>query len=306
MIARKLANKTPLGRRLYRIAALKRTKAASKMPDEVFLKWRFRENAGYKLDLTNPKTFNEKIQWLKLYDRNPLYTVLVDKYQVREFIANVWGEQHLIPLLGVWDDPDEIVFDDLPEKFVLKCNHDSGGVHICTDKKNCNRKEIVEALKKQLKTDYYLVGREWAYHDVPRKVIAEKYMVDDSGYELKDYKVFTFSGRAEYIEVDYDRFVNHHRNFYDRKWNYVPFTTLYPTDPDREIDRPDNLDEMISAAELLANAAGNPSFIRIDFYLIHNQLFFGEFTLHHGGGMERFYPPEYDRLLGDMIVLPQK
>ena len=152
----------------------------SKTPDDVFLKKAFRVNMHQELNLDNPQTFNEKLQWLKLYNRKPEYTMMVDKYKVREYVADTLGEEYLIPLLGVWDDPDEIDFDALPNQFVLKCNHNSGlGMCICKDKSKLDIEKVKKELKKGLKQDYYLTGREWPYKDVPRKIVCEKFMTND-------------------------------------------------------------------------------------------------------------------------------
>lgn len=274
--------------------------------DKVWIQIVYYHSLHKFVNFNNPVTFNEKIQWLKLYDKRKDLHFLMDKYAVREFVKKNWGEEHLFPILGVWNDPDSISFDDLPNQFVLKCNHDSGSVYICKDKSSFDKKGVVKKLKRNLKHNYFYAGREYGYKFIQRKVFAEKYMVDESGYELKDYKVFTFGGNVQYIQVDYDRFTDHHRNFYDRNWNYVPFTTCYPTDPDRQIKKPENLDELIEAAEKLACATGNPAYLRIDLYDINNHLYFGELTFYHGSGNERFYPESYDKKLGDLINLSKK
>ena len=272
--------------------------------DKTYLRFKYWLNMDKKLDLKNPKTFNEKLQWLKLYNRKPEYTRMVDKYAVREYIKEKLGEEYLIPLLGVWDSPDDIDFDKLPNQFVLKCNHNSGlGMCICKDKLKLDIDKVKKELKKGLKQNYYLTGREWPYKDVPRKIVAEKYMVDESGTELKDYKLFCFNGKVQYIQVDFDRFTNHKRNFYDTAWNYVPFTTCYPTDASRIIDRPILLEKMIYIAEQIARSLGGVPVVRIDLYYIVDRIYFGEITFYHGSGYEKFYPSEWDYKLGKMIDL---
>lgn len=275
------------------------------IPDESYLKLMYYSNIGKKLNIDIPKTFNEKIQWLKLYDRKELYRKLADKYEVRSFVKAVCGDKvKLIPLIGVWNSPEEVDFSILPESFVLKCNHNSGkGMCICKDKGKLDYKFALENLKRGFREDYFWIGREWQYRNIEKKILVEKYMVDDSGSELKDYKVFVFNGKAMYIQVDYNRFTNHRRNFYDCKWNYVPFTTLYSTDPNYKVNCPWCLRELKEYAELLTKAAGTPPFLRVDFYIIKNEIYFGEITFHHGSGMEPFYPAEYDEILGKMIVL---
>lgn len=283
---------------------LKRLGLLDRLDDEKYLKKQFYAVTRKKLDLNNAITFNEKIQVLKLIDRKELYTSLVDKYEVRKFVEKNLGKEYLIPLIGVWDDPEQIDFSLLPEQFVLKCNHNSGvGMCICKNKNDIDIKTVRKELRKGLDENYYLSGREWPYKNVKRKVIAEKYMVDESGTELKDYKLFTFDGKVHYIQVDYDRFTDHHRNFYDLEWNYVPFTTLYPTNPNRKIAKPVCLERLIKSAEVLAKAAGTPRFVRVDFYVINDHIYFGEMTFYHGSGYEKFYPEEYGEKLGDLIKL---
>lgn len=232
---------------------------------------------------------------------------MVDKYAVREFVADVIGKEHLIPLIGVWSRPEDIDFAALPDQFVLKCNHNSGdGMYICKDKRRLKKtdvRRIKMRLKKALKVNYYYLGREYAYKNVDRKIVCEQYMTDESGYELKDYKIFTFGGKAYCIEVDYDRFTDHHRNFYSTSWGYLPFTTQYPTNPEHVIKRPECLEEMIVLAEKLAKAAGSPAFLRVDFYVVEGKTYFGELTFHHDGGCGKFMPKEWDERLGELIVL---
>lgn len=171
----------------------------------LYLRMRFKQRCGRSLNLAEPKTFNEKLQWLKLYNRKPEYTVMVDKYKVREYIAQMIGEEYLIPLLGVWDDPEDIDFDALPNRFVLKCNHNSGlGMCICKDKSKLDITKVKAELRKGLQQNYYLSSREWPYKDVPRKIIAEKYMEDASG-DLKDYKFYCFNGEMKFVMINSDR-----------------------------------------------------------------------------------------------------
>lgn len=274
------------------------------LPDKPYLDLMFRARMGYRLNFDYPVSFNEKMQWLKLYNRHDYFTSLVDKYEVRGFIKETIGEQYLIPLVGYWDDVDKINFDALPKQFVLKCNHNSGtGMCICRDKNTLEIGKVKEDLKKGLAENYYLIHREWPYKNVKRKVICEKYMVDESGYELKDYKFFVFNGEPCYIQVDYDRFTDHHRNFYDLDWKYQPFTTLYPTNPNKKIVKPVNLDEMINIARKIASKIKDTPFVRIDLYNVNGRVFFGEITFFHGSGYEKFYPSEFDIKLGKMITI---
>ena len=272
------------------------------MPDEVYLRLKWRHTMGYDLDLEHPRTFNEKLQWLKLFDRRSIYTQMVDKYRVREFVAQKIGAEHLIPSLGVWDSPDEIDFAALPEQFVLKCNHNSGtGMCVCTDKSQLDTARVKAELRRGLSENYYLHGREWPYKDVPRKIVGEKFMVDESGTELKDYKIFCFDGEPRMIQVDYDRFCGHKRNLYTLDWQYIPAEIEYPTDPEHVIPRPKPLEEMLDLARTVS--AGFPH-VRTDFYVIGRQIYFGELTFYHGSGHEHMRPAELGLRMGDWLTLP--
>lgn len=285
----------------YRIRVNSKLGLYDNLQDIDFIKLLFKASMGYKLPIENPKTFNEKLQWLKLYDRKPEYTIMVDKYKVRDYIAEKIGRDYLIPLIGIWDDPDDIDFDLLPNKFVLKCNHNSGGVFICKNKNNFDIIKVKKELKKELKRDYYLSGRERPYKDVPRKIICEEYMVDESGYELKDYKIFCFSGEPKFIQMDYDRFSNHKRKFYNLNWEEVEIKLVYGRDYTK-IERPRYLDELLELSRILSN---NIPFLRIDFYIINDKIYFGELTFYPESGFGEFTPKNRDRLLGDLINLPK-
>ena len=271
------------------------------LSDEAYLKRKYRAFFRKELNLENPQTFNEKIQWLKLYDRKPEYTVMVDKYRVREYIAQKIGEEYLIPLLGVWEDPEEIDFDALPDQFVLKCNHNSGyGMCICKDKSKLNIKKVKRGLKKSLETDYYLTGREWPYKDVPRRIIAEKYMTDGSGTELMDYKVMCFSGKVKLIQVHRGRFTNHTQDYYDADWNKKDIYQMC-AQTDIVMERPCFLDQMLTLSEQLS---ANIPQLRVDWYAINNKLYFGELTLYDASGFDSFEPSEWDDTMGSWINLP--
>ena len=229
---------------------------------------------------------------------------MVDKYSVREYIAETIGEQYLIPLLGVWSDPGEIDFDALPSQFVLKCNHNSGGgMCFCTDKSQLDIPKVKRELSKAMLENYYMQSREWPYKNVCRRIIAEKYMVDESGTQLKDYKVFCFNGSPYCIQVDFDRFTEHKKNLYSLDWSLLDFSFNYPSHPEITIERPKNLDKMLKLAEKLS--AGIP-YVRIDFYSIHTKLYIGEITFFPASGYGKFSPEKYDRIFGDMIQLPDK
>ena len=275
------------------------------MDDKTYLKLVYRGHFGKKLNLDNPITFNEKLQWLKLYNRKPEYTIMVDKVKAKEYVANIIGEEHIIPTLGVWDDPDDIDFDKLPDQFVLKCNHNSGiGLCICKDKSKLDIEKVKEGLRKGLKEDFYLMGREWPYKNVPRKILAEKYMVDDSGPDLKDYKMMCFNGKVMCTYVCMNRFEEGGLkiNFYDRNWKRLPFERSQKPASINDVNIPTGYSKMLELAERLSK---NIPFLRTDFYEIGGELFFGEITFYPVSGLEEFSPEKWDENLGKLIVLPE-
>ena len=270
--------------------------------DKTYLRFKYWLNMDKKLDLKNPKTFNEKLQWLKLYNRKPEYTMMVDKYAVREYIKEKLGEEYLIPLLGVWDSPDDIDFGKLPNQFVLKCNHNSGlGMCICKDKSKLDINKVKKELKKGLRQDYYLTSREWPYKDVPRKIVAEKYMEERLNTELNDYKLMCFNGKVQCSFVCSERFSDDGLKvtFFDRDWNVLPFERHYPKSVNA-IEKPKTYEKMVEFAEILSK---DIPFVRVDFYEISGKLYFGELTFFPGSGYEEFEPEEWDYKLGKMIDL---
>ena len=273
------------------------------VPDSWYLRMKYKQCMGCSLNLSNPKTFNEKLQWLKLHDRKPEYTMMVDKYAVRKYIADTIGEEYLIPLLGVWDNPDDIDFDALPNQFVLKCNHNSGlGMCICKDKSKLNIEKVKAGLKKGLGQDYYLTCREWPYKDVPRKIVCEKYMTDSRTNDLYDYKFFCFGGAVKCFKVDYDRFIEHHANYFDKNGNILPFGEAdLPPIYDKNIKMTKNLEKMCELAEKLT--ARKP-FLRADFYDVEGKIYFGELTFYPASGMGKFTDDSWDEWLGKWLKLP--
>ncbi len=272
------------------------------LDDASYLKRAFKCYMGKELNLDSPKTLNEKLQWLKLYNRKPEYTMMVDKYAVRKYIADTIGEEYLIPLLGVWDNPDDIDFNALPNQFVLKCNHNSGlGMCICKDKSKLDIAKVKAELRKGLKQDYYLTSREWPYKDVPRKIVCEKYMEDCQVHELIDYKFMCFNGAVKCSFTCSERFSESGLKvtFFDKDWNVMPFERHYPASKNPPT-KPINYDKMIQFSEKLSK--GIP-FIRVDFYEINGKLFFGELTFYPGSGFEEFTPEEWDYRLGDFLKL---
>lgn len=274
------------------------------LDDATYLKMMYKVNMGESLNLDFPQTFNEKLQWLKIHDRNPLYTSLVDKYEVKKYVAARIGQQYIIPTLGVWNHFDDINFDSLPNQFVLKCTHDSGGIVICKNKKELDKEAAKNLLEKCLERNYYWYGREWPYKNVKPRIIAEKFLADDDNVDLKDYKLMCFSGHLKATFVCSNRFSDTGLcvTFFDKEWKRLPFERHYPSD-NREICKPDSYNEMIRLAEILSQ--GIP-FVRVDFYEVKGKTYFGELTFYPGNGMEEFTPKKWDKILGDMIVLPKE
>lgn len=282
------------------------------MDDKTFLKLRYRASFGKKLNLEHPVTFNEKLQWLKLYNRMPEYTIMVDKVKAKDYVAKLIGAEHIIPTLGVWDSPDEIDFDSLPNQFVLKCNHNSGlGMCICRDKSTLDISEVKKALWKGLKEDYYLQGREWPYKNVPRKILAEKYMVDseydkkaigkEDLQELTDYKFFCFGGEPFMMYVSHDHAEHATTDFFDMNYKLLP---IRMKDPNSENPPayPKEFEEMKQYARMLSK---NIPHLRVDFYVINHHVYFGEMTFFHNAAFSPVKPASWEIKLGNMINLPK-
>ncbi|MBQ8066132.1 MAG: glycosyl transferase [Prevotella sp.] len=270
--------------------------------DRVYLKLLFPLCTGYKLNLDNPQTYNEKLQWLKLYDRRPEYVQMVDKAEAKKYVAGVIGEEHIIPTIAVYNHAEDIDFDALPDQFVLKCTHDSGGVVICRDKSQLNRKEAVKKLSKALKVGYFYQNREWPYKNVVPRIIAEKYITND-GNQLIDYKWFCFDGQPQFMFIATDRYSEHEEtkfDFYDMSFQHLPFTNGHPN-ASIKLERPIGFETMKQLAAKLSQ--GMPQ-VRVDFYDVNGQIFFGEITFFHWSGMKPFVPSEWDLKFGQYIHLP--
>lgn len=274
------------------------------LKDSTFLKLKYKKIFNKKLDLNNPKTYNEKLQWLKLYDRKEIYTTMVDKYKVKDYVASIIGDEYLIPTLGVYNSYDEIDFSKLPEKFVLKPNHTSGNVYICNDKNNINYNKLRKMCNKWLKRDYYLIHREWPYKNVERKLVIEEYMEDDNDKELRDYKFFCFDGKVKYLFVATNRQGegDTYFDFFDEKYNHLNITNGHPNAPEIP-HKPYNYDKMV---ELAGKLSKNIPHVRVDFYEVNNKIFFGEMTFYHWSGYVPFEPSEWDYKFGELIKLPKR
>ena len=272
------------------------------IPDGLYLRFRYFVLMKKVLRLRKPVTFNEKLQWLKLHDRRPIYTTMVDKCEAKKFVAERIGEQYIIKTLGVWNTFDEIDFDQLPNQFVLKCTHDSGGLVIVNDKSKLDIEQARNKIEKCLKINYFWNGREWPYKNVKPRIIAEDYIAVE-GEDLRDYKFFCFNGKVECFKIDFDRFIEHRANYYTPQGEMLPFgEAVCPPDFDRNIEMPSNLDLMIELAKKLSV---DTSFVRVDFYNVRGNIYFGELTFFPGSGAGPFIPSIWDEKLGDLLQLPK-
>lgn len=277
------------------------------MPDEIYLKLEYRVLTGKKLHLNPPVTFNEKIQWLKLHDRKPIYRKLADKYQNRKFVKENIGEEYLVPLLGVWENAEEIDFETLPHRFVLKCTQGYGGMVICHDKSKLDIEQVKKSLNRTLATDFYPRGREWAYGRTEPKIIAEKMIDDGGGTRPADYKFMCMNGKVRCVCVS--RSLGDEKkgcvSFFQPDGRRAPFKRVdYPEYP-VENPMPACFEEMKEAAEKLAQSSGAP-FIRVDFYEMNEKAYFSEFTFYPCGGTMFLDPPEYDEILGKYLDIEEK
>lgn len=271
------------------------------LDDKKYLKIKYFIKLRERLNLKNPQTFNEKLQWLKINDRKDIYTTMVDKYMVKEYVANIIGEQYIIPTLGIYNTFDEIDFEKLPEKFVIKCTHDSGSTIVCQDKKNFNIKEAKKEINKSLKYNYYYSGREWPYKNVKPKILVEQYILDNELKELRDYKIFCFNGKAKIFKVDYNRFSEHRANYYDKNLKLLEFgEKICPPEINKKINIPKDIYKMFDLSEIISQKL---KFARIDFYYANNKIYFGEITFYPASGFGKFIPSVWDKKLGKLINL---
>ena len=274
------------------------------LPDRPYLKLLYYHYFGKALELDNPKTYNEKLQWLKLYNRNPLYTKLVDKYSVKEWVSSCIGSEYVIPTYGVYNSVEEIDFNALPNSFVLKTTHDCGGIVICQNKDELDLDKAKKTLRNALSHSYYRRMREWPYKNVQRKIIAEKYVVNHSTDDLKDYKFFCFDGRVEFLFVASDRQSKSETkfDFYDADFNRLNIVNGHPNSANN-VDKPQHFELMIALATKLSS--GIPH-VRVDFYEADGQVYFGEMTFFHYSGLVPFEPEKWDYIFGEKLNLPDK
>lgn len=274
------------------------------LPDKMYLQLFYFSTTRKRINFKRPKGYCEKLQWLKVNNRHPEYSELVDKLAVRSHIEKILGKEYLFPLLGVYDSFDKIDFSNLPERFVLKCNHDSGSTKVIKDKNtltDTDIKELKKHFKKRLRHDFYFAGREYPYKGLPRHIIAEKFMTDESNpnNSIEDYKFFCFNGEPKIMFVATDRSTDCKFDFFDMDFNHLDIYNIHPN-TDKPIAKPTLFEEMIKIAKQLSQGI---KAVRIDLYEINGHIYFGEYTFFHGGGFQLFNPPEWERKLGDWIDL---
>lgn len=293
-------NMTYLRKKIHRWTDVLVRLVGPMLPDKLFLTLLFRVRMGYWLDWKNPKTFNEKLNWLKLYNRKPEYTIMADKVKAKEYVASIIGKEHIIPTLGVWQRAEDIDFDKLPDKFVIKCNHNTGkGMYICKDKSKMDVEAVRKKLKRGLRQNFYMHYREWPYKNIPHRIIAEQLIEDPNSQELKDYKFFCFDGKPFMMYVSRDISDDAHTDFFDMDYNRLP---IRMKDPNSEVmpEKPVGFEKMKELATKLCDSMPH---IRVDFYDVNGHIYFGELTFFHNSGFGKVYPEEWSLKLGSMIHL---
>ena len=271
--------------------------------DRKFLELRYLLENKERLNLNEPKTFTEKTQWLKLYNRKPEYAMMVDKYEAKKYVASLIGDEYIIPTFGIWDRFEDIDFSTLPDRFILKATHSSHASIVCKDKRTFDIDDARKKFHRFLKTNPYIYCREWAYKNVKPRIIAEQFMENKGEKDLTDYKFFCFNGEPRYCQVIRDRSENETIDFYDTEWRHQEFTGLNPVAKTglNPVAKPTDYSRMLKIASRLSE--GMP-FVRIDLYEINGKIYFGEITFYPAAGFGTFTPKEWNRKLGDMIQLP--
>ncbi len=287
-----------------RMKLLKKTKNIENIPEDKYadlIENEYLKALGHSLNWDNLQTYTEKMQWEKIYDKNPMKTVLADKYRVREWVEIKIGNDYLIPLIGVWDSFDDIDFNSLPDQFVLKTNHGTGTNLIVKDKEKLNIKRTKRMFDDWMETDYAFTNSlQLHYREIPRKIIAEEYLETDLG-ELQDYKFLCFDGKPYFCWVDLGRFSKHTRTVFNMNWELQPWTQATYGIASYDIPKPKNFDSMVEIATILSKGF---SHVRVDLYNVDGKIYFGEMTFTNGSGLDPIVPEEYDKVLGDYWELP--
>lgn len=276
------------------------------IPDKLYLKWIYWLKLGRKLDLKSPKRFTEKLQWLKLYDRKPFYAKLVDKAEVKDYVAGIIGDEYIIPTLGVWNKPEDIDWDNLPDRFILKTTHGGGGsgVVICNDKSRLDKIKAIDKLNRNMKQDIYGTLREWPYKDIPRRVIAEQLLDKDSQYDdIPDYKFYCFNGIPKVVLIATNRFTDHNFNYYDMEFKKLSITSSAGSNAAIEFNKPSHFEEMKDIALKLSQGFAH---IRVDLYSSNDRIYFGELTFYDSSGFDNLSSDSTDLEWGSWITLPNK
>ncbi len=282
------------------LVRIEQSRLAKAIPDKLYVSIEYFFRTHRLMKWKKPKTYNEKLNWLKIYNRNPDYCRLVDKQEMKGYVDTLLGPGHTIPTIGIYNKFDDIDFDKLPEQFVLKCTHDSGGIKICRNRINVDLAEYRAFFDERLARNYYYHGRQWYYKGVKPRIIAEPLLVDESQTELKDYKVFCFDGIPKFIEVDFDRQTQHHRNLYTTKWEYIDAEIRYPSERERKIEKPMALDKMLDISQRLSAGIKH---VRVDMYVVNEEVLVGELTFFHENGYGQFRPYEFGITVGKYIVI---
>ena len=277
-------------------------KGIIRLNDKSYLKILYKKRLGKELKFKNLKTFNEKLQWLKLYDRNPKYTKMVDKYEVKKYVSDIIGNEYIIPTLGVWEKFEDINFEELPNQFVLKCTHDSGSTIVCKNKDEFDVESAKRKINGCLKKNYYYAGREWPYKNVKPRIIVEKYMEDKKTQDINDYKFYCFNGKVDYVMVCTERKTGNPKfYYYDRKWKLQKDMSKDAKKNSKiYVEKPEKIEEMFNIASNLSE--GIP-FVRIDLYYINNEIYFGEFTFYPSSGFDNTRTDECDQILTKYLKL---
>lgn len=277
-----------IGRNIRRMSAI--------LPNKLFLGIQYKRHMGVKLNWENPRTFNEKLQWLKVNWHDPQAIICADKYRVRDYVKEKIGEEYLATLYGVYEDVNDIIYEDLPNTFVLKGTHGSAMNIICNDKQSLEWEKDKRIMENWLKTNYYYGTREWVYKEITPRIICE----ENLGENITDYKIYCFNGEPKYWFVCNDRTTEVKADYYELNWEKAPFRWIYPPNTE-DVSEPINADKMIELAKILSK---DFPFVRVDFYEVNNKIYFGELTFFHGSGLGWYEPREYNNILGDMLELP--
>lgn len=273
------------------------------LPDKLYVQLNYFAHFRKFANLKNPITYNEKLNWLKLYNHNPIYTKLVDKYEVKKYVSDKIGSQYIIPTLGIWDRFEEIDFEKLPNQFVLKCTHDSEGIVVVRDKTKLDKSEARNILNNSLKQNFYYIGREWPYKNVKPRIIAEEYMEDSRDGELRDYKFFCFNGEPKAMYIASERGTGKVKfDYFDLNFNHLNIKQKYENS-EKRLRKPDTFEQMIEMSKILSKGFAH---VRVDFYEVNGKLYFGELTFYHLSGFVPFEPSDWDKIFGKWLKLPDR